>query len=492
MEIQNISRDQAQAVLNAVRGAGARRSFLRFFQYMRPDFLLNWHVVLLADAIDRFMRGEIQKLIINLPPQHGKSTMFSQLLPPYLFGKNPDERVIACSYAATLAYGFNRDVQRAIDNAEYRHVFTDTRLSGKNIATSSHGNWLRNKEEFEIVGRTGRYRAAGVGGGITGMTATVGIIDDYIKGAAEAASATIRNKNWDWYSMDFSSRLNNSSKQLIVATRWHEDDIVGRILRDEQLARGWHKIVIPALCEQEGAIAGDPRKKGEALFPQKHNVERLQDQRLLSVRRFECLYQQNPRANKDILIYPEYEYDVANEYDNLAVAEVLGLDYGYNDETALVGTKIDGRNKKLYLRVYLYSSGLTPDALMQEMQRLGLGRRLIVCDNARPEITQMLALKGFAMQSTKKGAGSVFSGIQAVKGLQIVLAPYAGAGGANTADLAAVELNQYEWVADSMGRATENPAKSKDHIMDAMRYAVMFYAAGRGAGGRYIDMSAFS
>ncbi len=646
IDINNINRQQVQSVLDAVRGAKARRSFLNFYKHMKPDFHMNWHVKLLADTVDKFMRGEVRNLIINLPPQHGKflagdtpvlttkgwkrhdelqigdyvfsdtgqpvavlgnsgvynwhvnkvefaggevlyaanehlwkvyvekddhkgrrcvvidtaeikkikhrrapyilsapclqydgylpvkekkgrhkffikdiqphgvvsgnciqvdggmylagqslisthnSTMFSQLLPPYLFGHNPTERVIACSYASTLAYSFNRDVQRLIDSPEYRHVFAGTTLSGKNVASDAHGSWLRNKEEFEVVGHGGKYRAAGVGGGIMGMTATVGIIDDYLKGAAEAGSPTMRNRVWDWYAMDFSSRLNNSSKQLIIATRWHEDDLVGRILRDEQLSRNWHKIVIPAICEQEGAVLGDPRKKGEALFPEKHNIERLQNQRLLSERRFQCLYQQNPKANKDILIYPEYEYDVEGEYDSLAVPETLGLDHGYNDETALVGVKIDPRRRKLFVRVYLYASGITPDALALELTRLQLGRRLIICDNARPEINQMLALKGFAVQAVKKGAGSVFSGIQAVKGFEIVLVPYFVGHGVNTADFIATELNQYEWVVDSMGRPTENPAKSKEHALDAMRYVVMFYAAGRGGSSRFIDINA--
>jgi hypothetical protein len=135
--------------------------------------------------------------MVFAPPQHGKTEIVSRRLPAYVLGRNPDANIIACSYADTLASDANRDVQRVMDTPEYIELFPETRLWGENVRTQAHGSYLRNSDVFEVVNHRGRYRAAGVGGGVTGLGADVAIIDDPIKDDEEAYSAVQRAKVLD-------------------------------------------------------------------------------------------------------------------------------------------------------------------------------------------------------------------------------------------------------------------------------------------------------
>lgn len=163
----HVSRPAAAGELLARRKA--RESLLDFTTYTKPDYQVSWHHRALCEALDRFVAGETTRLMVSLPPRHGKSELVSRRLPAYLLGKDPDMSVIACSYSADLASMMNRDVQRIMDGPEYLRVFPETRLFGSNVRTVAQGAYLRNSDIFEIVGNSGIYRSAGVGGGITGM-----------------------------------------------------------------------------------------------------------------------------------------------------------------------------------------------------------------------------------------------------------------------------------------------------------------------------------
>jgi predicted phage terminase large subunit-like protein len=158
--------------LDEINVALARKSLLEFTKYTMPNYKPNWHHEVMCEYLDRFIAGEIKRLMIFAPPRHGKSEIVSRRLPAYILGLNPNTPIIAASYGADLARRMNRDVQRIIDSPEYRRVFPDTRLYGKNIRTVGGGSWLRNSDEFEVVEYGGYYRGAGVGGAITGMGMT--------------------------------------------------------------------------------------------------------------------------------------------------------------------------------------------------------------------------------------------------------------------------------------------------------------------------------
>ena len=219
---------------------GARRQLLWFAQYMQPSFQATPFHCSYYRVLEMFARGQIPKLIIQAPPQHGKSQGSSRFLPAYMLGLDPDLKICICSYAATIAKDFNRDVQRLIDCEEYNRVFPDTCLNGSNVVTVA-SNYLRNSDVFEIVGHTGSLRVVGRGGSLTSKTVDVMIYDDLYKDSQEANSPQIRQTAWDWFTKVAQSRLHNDSRQLVVFTRWHPEDIIGKILESEKVvfAESW-------------------------------------------------------------------------------------------------------------------------------------------------------------------------------------------------------------------------------------------------------------
>ena len=152
-------------------------------------------------------------------------------------------------------------------------------------------NWLRNADMFETVGYGGFYKAVGVCGSLTGTPADLAIIDDPVKDAVEAYSETYRERVWNWYTDVLLTRLHNKSKQVLIMTRWHEDDLAGRLLSTERDL--WEVVSIPAIREDMD-MAEDPRNIGEALWEERHSLERLKDAERRSPRTFASLYQQRP------------------------------------------------------------------------------------------------------------------------------------------------------------------------------------------------------
>ena len=270
---------------------------LDFTTRTKRDYQTNWHHGVLCEYLDRFVTGERKRLIVCMPPRHGKSELVSRRLPAYIFGRNPDARIIACSYSADLAQRMNRDVQRIMDDQAYAALFPDTHLFGKNIRTVADGSWLRNSDIFEIVGRSGTYRSAGVGGGIGGMGFDYGIIDDPIKNREEADSLRYRDKVWDWWQSTFYPRAEKDAAILLTTTRWHSDDIAGRILESED-ASDWQVISFPAVCDAVGN-PDDPREIGDPLWPDKYDSAALAKiKTAIGAYQWASLYQQRPRPRE--------------------------------------------------------------------------------------------------------------------------------------------------------------------------------------------------
>lgn len=278
----------------------ARRHLIDFTTFTKPDYEVGWHHHLTCRYLDAFAHGKIKRLMIFMPPRHGKSELVSRRLPAYLLGRNPDAQIIAASYSDDLASRMNRDVQRIIDDAAYHAVFPDTTLYGRNIRTVADGSYLRNSTLFEVVDHKGCYRSAGIGGGITGMGFRYGIIDDPIKNDEEAASKTIREKHWEWYTGTFYTRREENASILITLTRWHDDDLAGRLLKlakEDTAADQWTVLNLPAIAESP-KMKHDTRAIGGALWPRKYSERDLSKTKiLLGSRKFSALYQQRPRPD---------------------------------------------------------------------------------------------------------------------------------------------------------------------------------------------------
>jgi predicted phage terminase large subunit-like protein len=292
----NVSPQQAAQEL--LKRRKARRNLLDFTQYTFPDYQANWHHVELCKVIDKFVAKEIRRLIITIPPRYGKSELGSRRLPAYILGKYPDDSIIGTSYGADLASMMNRDVQRIIDSDRYPALFPDTKLSGENVRTTAQGSWLRNSDIFEVVNHKGYYKSAGVGGAITGMGCKWGIIDDPVKSRAEAESKTYRDNVWEWYISTFYTRLEKDACILIILTRWHEDDLVGRLLEQakrDPKADQWELFSVPAIADGK-LMPCDPRQPGDPLWPEKFPLSDLIKTKAHGSYEWESLYQQRPSS----------------------------------------------------------------------------------------------------------------------------------------------------------------------------------------------------
>ena len=292
----------------------ASRSFPCFAETLHPRLDPTPFHRRYYDILDRFASGRIRRLIVSIPPQHGKSTAASQLLPAYILGKNPSANIAVASYNMALASRFSRQVQRIMSEQLYKAAFPCTRLRE---AAARGSNYVRTAEEFDIVGTGGRLLAAGRESSLTGNTVDVFILDDLYKDAMEANSPVVRDNTWAWYNSVVKTRLHNGSQELIAFTRWHDDDLIGRIEAHEQVVEltdmeelasvppdAWVKINFEAV-KASAPSPLDPRAAGEPLWPERHSLELLRQKRQLDPFVFETMYQGHP-ASREGVLYKEF------------------------------------------------------------------------------------------------------------------------------------------------------------------------------------------
>lgn len=266
-----VSPQQAASELLARRGA--RKSLIAFTKYTNPSYRPAPHHTLIAEKLEAVGRGEIRRLMITMPPRHGKSELASRRFPAMLMGLYPGKQVIAASYNSDLASDFGREVRNIVDSPEYGALF-DTRLAPDSKAAN---RWHTNQG--------GMYVAAGVGTAITGRGADVLLIDDPFKDREEADSEIRRHRVWDWYTSTAYTRLMPGGAIVVINTRWHDDDLSGRLLLEQKSGGDqWEVLSLPAISANN-----------TALWPEWYPMERLEQIRsVLPARDWNALYQQNP------------------------------------------------------------------------------------------------------------------------------------------------------------------------------------------------------
>ena len=269
----------------------AKSDILAFTKYTKEDYLTNWHHQILCDKLNKFARGEIKRMMVFMPPQHGKSELTSRRLPAFMLGLNPNLRIALCAYNSTFASKFNRQIKRIMTEPSYNEVFPETTLSN-----SKTSDFVKTADEFEVVNKSGSFISVGVGGGITGNPVDIALIDDPIKGAEEAGSQTYREKVWEWYTTELSTRLNNNSQVLLTLTRWNVEDIAGKIIEASKSshAKDWEIVTFPRI-KIDNSNPNDPREIGEVLWEEMHSYESAMEAKQINPVKFEALQQQNPK-----------------------------------------------------------------------------------------------------------------------------------------------------------------------------------------------------
>jgi predicted phage terminase large subunit-like protein len=269
----------------------SQTSFLHYVRRMWPGFIAGRHHKLMADKFEKIARGEIKRVIINMPPRHTKSEFASYLLPSWFLGKYPEKKVIQTSHTAELAVGFGRKVRNLVGSDVYKDVFPNVGLQADSKAA---GRWSTN--------RGGEYFAIGVGGAVTGKGADLLIIDDpHSEQEAKLAMTdpTIFDSVYEWYTSGPRQRLQPGGSIVIVMTRWSTKDLTGRILKssiEDEKVNEWEVIELPALLPS-----------GNPLWPEFWPIEELEALKAeLPLPKWNAQYQQKPTSEEGAIIKREW------------------------------------------------------------------------------------------------------------------------------------------------------------------------------------------
>jgi predicted phage terminase large subunit-like protein len=247
------------------------------------------HLSVLNRLLVEVATGALNRLMIAMPPRHGKSWLTSCYLPAWYLGTYPDRRVILASYEADFASSWGRKARDVLTRCT---SLFGVRVRGDSSAAS----------RWDIQGHEGGMITAGVGGPITGRGADLLIIDDPIKNAEEAQSETYRAKAWDWYESTAYTRLEPGGRIVLIQTRWHNDDLAGRILRES--AEPWTTAIWPAIAEADDPLGRAP---GAPLWPDRYPIERLMEiKQAIGPRWFGALYQQRPVPAEGLVFRREW------------------------------------------------------------------------------------------------------------------------------------------------------------------------------------------
>lgn len=273
----------------------AREHLLPFIKLNHRNYVTGWFNRELCLIMEEFYWDvrdrKNPRILIDAPPRSGKSEVVSRNFPAWVLGQDPDLEIINTSYSAELAMTFNKDCQLIIDTQTYHEIFPETLIKGevaKELDITEALNYKRTATEFHVMGHNGKMFSAGVGGGATGRGAHIFIIDDPFKNREEADSETQREKVWKWYTSTARTRLSDGGGIIVMNTRWHIDDLTGRLLEKKL---GFKHYRFPAIAEEDEPY----RKAGEPLQPERFSLETLlETQREIGSRDWAALYQQRP------------------------------------------------------------------------------------------------------------------------------------------------------------------------------------------------------
>jgi predicted phage terminase large subunit-like protein len=264
----------------------ATSSFLSFCRYVWPEMIVGAHHKKIAAALDRVVSGECKRLMIAMPPRHGKSQMGSYLFPAYLMGKKPDSKLIVGSHTAELAQRFGRMIRNLVADERYKELFPDFLLSADSKAAgrwdTSHGG-----EAFFI----------GKGGAMTGRGGNVVILDDILD-EQDALSNTAMENTWEWYQSGPRQRLQPNGAIIVINTRWKTDDLSGRLLKLQGAIKSdkWEVLEFPAILPSGGP-----------LWPEYWKLEELEAvKHTIGLQKWNAQWQQTPTADEGAILKREW------------------------------------------------------------------------------------------------------------------------------------------------------------------------------------------
>lgn len=392
---------QKEAERELARRELARRHLKDFAAYTYEEYLSNWHTELICDALEEIEAGHFRFLIIEAPPRHSKSLHVSQLFPAWVVGRDHDADVIVSSYSGDLATTHGRETRNLMQSQKYMNVF-ETRLAPDSTAK---GKWNTDGK--------GAYNAVGVGGSTTGKGAKFFIVDDSIKDRKEAESEVVRQSIWDWFRSVARTRLTPDGAMVVMQTRWHLDDIIGRICEEDEWIdyfeykkkglgeNKWVRLTLPAFATKDEPY----RRQGEVLWPQRYGHDELEDiKKSLGPYEWSALYQQTPvQAGNQEFNPAWYKHITISEMENLYFTRrYLSVDTAVSqkdsaDFTAFVDNRVDERN---FWYLEAWKQRITPDALIEQL--FALHQQNNYTSIGIEETIFLLAIKPFLDEEMRK------------------------------------------------------------------------------------------
>lgn len=347
---------QAKVVSRLIAAKKSKDSLLDFTRFTMPDpvdmddvgkslYQPALHHRAICELLEKVERGEILRALISMPPRGGKSELCSRRFPPWFVGRDPYRQVILATYSQEFADDFGRKSREIIDMPQYRQIFPNVSLR--------KGSRAADRMELE---QGGMLAFVGAGGAVTGRGADLLLIDDPLKNREEAESLTTRNKIWDWFTSTAYTRLMPGGRIVIIMTRWHEDDIVGRIMnpayvpKDE--ANKWYVLNLPAIYDE-----GTDQER--ALWPERYPLEVLKSTRaFIGARDWSALYQGNPTPPegsyfKRDMIHTYTPEQMPNKFRSYLAGD-LALGTKKQHDSSCVGDWMLDENDTLFLSPGIY------------------------------------------------------------------------------------------------------------------------------------------
>ncbi len=330
------------SVLDFLKG-----SLLGFSAAMFPEYRPGRHHKLLSSRLEEIESGRLKRLIVTMPPRHGKSKLTSELFPSWALGRNPKRRILALSYGQDLSDGFGRSVRNYLKSSTFVGLFPDCRLA-------SDSNSVR---RFNTT-QSGGYVGVGVGGPVTGRGADILVLDDVTKNRQEADSPLVRDTLLDWFRSVARTRLEPNGAIIVCQTRWGTNDFIAWLL-SETAHENWETINLPAIALEDDPLG---RKPGEALWPERFPIPVLKEvETTLGSRDWESLYQQCPLSDADVIFQSKwlqfYQYPpdardgiVVHSWDLSFGGTTSNSSWVVGQVWLVIGTGLEKRKYLLFMR----------------------------------------------------------------------------------------------------------------------------------------------